>query len=170
MNIDEFCQKLETQLAAKPAGEERLKAVAQALSQAFRVTVDEVAVFVLDAETQVLRFRWPLKLKTSGLVPLSSAESLVARTARENKAFLNNRFASAAHTSIFEHFRLGSEEGGRPLPIQKIISAPLAADGGIRGVVQVCRKGADAAAAGGDFGKPELSALVKIARVVARHI
>ncbi len=170
MNIDEFCQKLEAQLAARPAGEERFKTVAQALSQAFRVKADEVAIFSLDAEAQVLRFLWPAKLKSSGLVPLSSADSLVARTARENKAFLNNRFASAAHTSIFEHFRLGSEEGGKPLPIQKIISAPLAADGGIRGVVQVCRKGTDAAVAGGDFGKPELSALVKIARVVVQHI
>jgi hypothetical protein len=170
MKIEEFCTHLESRLAAVAVAEERLALAAEAVRQAFRVRADEVAIFSLDPQLEVLAFLWPPKLQSSGVIPLSARDSLAARTVRENKAFLDNRFASARHAFIFEHVRLDAGADGKPSPIQKIISAPLPGSGWVKGALQVSRKGADPAAAGDDFGRADLSALAEIARVIARHL
>jgi len=170
MNIDQFCAHLETRLAPLPAGDERLQLAAEALRQAFRVKRDEVALFSLDPQKELICFLWPEKLRTSGLIPLSTRDSLAARTIRENRAFVDNRFAATHHASFFERFRLGPGSDGEPQPIQKIISAPLPGSGWVKGALQISRKGPDPEAAGADFSKAELQALIEIARVISRHI
>lgn len=169
MKIADFCRQLDTHLADLPA-DQRMAAADAAIRKAFRLEAGEVAILSLDPEKEILAFLWPEKLQRSGLVPLSSSTSLAARTARENKAFLNNRFATAPHTSIFEQVSLDKAARERTSPIQKIISAPLPGKGFIKGVIQVSRKGHDPAGAGADFGKTELAALVEIAKVLARHL
>jgi len=170
MNIDQFCAHLETRLAPLSSGRERLQLAAEALRQAFRVKGDEVAIFSLDPQEEMICFLWPEKLRSSGLIPLATRDSLAARTIRENRAFVDNRFATTHHTSFFELFRLGPGSDAKPQPIQKILSAPLPGNGWIKGAVQISRKGTDPEAAGADFSRSELQALVEIARVVARHI
>jgi len=170
MNIDQFCAHLETRLAPLPPGRERLLLAAEALRQAFRVKDDEVAVFSLDPQMELICFLWPEKLQASGLIPLSTRDSLAARTIRENRAFVDNRFATTHHTSFFELFRQGPGGEGKPQPIQKILSAPLPGNGWVKGAIQISRKGPGPEEAGADFSKAELQALVEIARVVARHI
>lgn len=169
MKISEFCRHLDARLAALPS-EERLAAVDAALRKAFRLREGEVAILSLDPEREVLAFLWPKKLQRSGLVPLSSPTSLAARTARENQTFVHNRFASAPHASIFERVDLDKAASGASAPIQKILSAPLPGEGYVKGVVQLSRKGTDAAAAGADFSQVERAALVEIAQVLARHL
>ncbi len=170
MSIDEFCASLETRLRSLSAGRERLHLAAEALRQAFHVKADEVALFSLDPQLELLCFIWPEKLQTSGLIPLASRNSLAARTIRENKAFADNRFATTHHTSFFELFRQGAEPGAKPQPIQKIISAPLPGNGWVKGAVQISRKGPDPESAGTDFTRTEVKALVEAAKVIARHI
>lgn len=170
MKLDDFCQKLSAQLAARSDRDERLRLAVQALHQAFRVKPDEVAIFSLDSQAEVLAFLWPARLQKTGFIPLTSHDSLAARSARENKAFLNNRFASVHHTSIFEHVRLDEEKQSTPLPIQKILSAPLHKDGQVLGVLQISRKGRSPSLAGEDFSKTDLSALTDIAEVLAQHL
>jgi len=170
MNVEQFCAHLETRLAPLPPGRERLDLVAEALRQAFRVRADEVAIFSLDPQLELLCFLWPEKLQASGLIPLATRDSLAARTVRENRAFVDNRFATTHHTSFFELFRQGPGSAGKPQPIQKILSAPLPGNGWVKGAIQISRKGPDPEAAGADFSKSELQALVEIATVVARNI
>jgi len=158
MNIADYCSELDLQLGLT-APEERLATTCKLLSQAFKVTADDIAVFNLDKERQELTFLWPEKLKTSGTIPLNAKNSLVARTMREKKGYLDNRFSKSSHGVIFEAFS-GSK------PIQKIISVPMTDTG----VIQVSKKGIDGKDAGADFIPAELNALQKMAEVIARHL
>jgi len=167
MKLDEFCTLLHNSLTAVPSDEGRLETAVTFVSRAFSIKPDEVAIFRLDANSESLGFIWPQHLKDAGNIPLSAANPLVARTAREKKSFLNNSFAVTPHASFFELFH-GKEK--HSLPIQKIMSAPLTREGEVMGVIQVSRKAEDSARAGADFTRNELLALEKIASVIARHL
>lgn len=158
MKIADFCSELDLQLGLS-APQERPALVSKMLSQAFKVTPDDIALFNFDETREELTFCWPEKLKNSGSIPLNAKNSLVARTLREKKAYIDNHFAKVSHGVIFEAFS-GSK------PIQKIISAPLAG----KGVIQISRKGAEAKEAGPDFSQGELNALQQMAEVIARHL
>ncbi|WP_303722131.1 GAF domain-containing protein [Malonomonas rubra] len=167
MGIADYCKKLDDHLTKIDTVEARIQAAAEILSMAFKVTQEEVAIFLLDADKDLIHFHWPLKLKTMGFVPLSSLDSLAAKTARENKSFLNNRFASVHHASIFEKVRL--EKGdAKPLPIQKIMSVPIPGTERMKGVVQVSRKGLNEEAVK-DFQKADVDNLSEIARTLSSH-
>jgi hypothetical protein len=171
MNISEFCDKLDSHLAARPPGAERYEVAIKALRQAFSLQPDEIAVLSADLENAVLRFQWPLKLQKSGTIPISSRDSLAARTFREKKAVVNNRFADIYHASIFEQIKLTPQATERPRPIQKILSAPLpGSDGTLTGVIQLSRKGPDSNAAGPDFTREDLAALIEISKVLGKHL
>ena len=170
MKIEDYCSKLDQQLAAQEDEHRRMAVAVDAVRRVFQVSAEEVAVFSLDPELQLICFLWPEKLQQSGLIPLSSVSSLAARTIRENKAFLNNRFASTQHASIFEQVRLDKEKKDRPTPIQKILSAPLPGDGHVKGAVQISRKGSDPVHVGADFTKNDLAILVELAKIISRHL
>jgi hypothetical protein len=162
MNIADFCSELDLQLGlSSPA--ERLPLAVKMLCKAYKVTGDEVAIFSFDAEREQLCFCWPDKLRSSGTIPLNAKNSLVARTLRDRRGFLDNRFAKTSHGVIFEAF-------SGDLPIQKIISVPMLSAGEPKGVIQVSRKGAEQSKCGADFSQAELDALQKMAEVIGRHI
>lgn len=165
MNIAEFCRKLDKHLEKFESVEDRVKATAEILSQAFKVSTEEVAIFLLDPDRDIIHFHWPLKLKKIGFVPLSSRDSLAARTARDNKSFRYNRFASVHHSSIFEKIKLDDE---KPQPIQKIISAPIPADARGKGVLQISRKGPSEDSVK-DFKQKDLDNLAAIAKTLSSH-
>ena len=166
MHITEYCKKVDAHLAGIEDTDKRLEVTAGILSQAFRVGTDEVAIFVLDPDKDILHFMWPRKLKTIGFLPLSSLDSLAAKTVRDNKSFINNRFASVHHASIFERVRLDSD---KPLPIQKIISVPIPGADRLHGAIQVSRKGEEADETV-DFTQLDLDNLTQIAVTLARHL
>lgn len=171
MKISEFCGKLDALLASRPQGAERYEVAIQALRQVFNLLPDEIAILSVDRENEVLRFVWPAKLQKSGTIPISSRDSLAARTFRENKAVANNRFAAIFHASIFEQVKLAPEVKERPQPIQKILSAPLpATDGTPTGVIQISRKGSDSNAVGPDFTREDLASLIEISKVLGKHL
>lgn len=167
MDIEEFCKVLSDRTVSLPSLDARLEEAAKFICRAFSVKPDEVVIFLLDAESEFLIFKWPLELKGAGAIPLTAATPLVVQTARENRGFLNNFFAVTPHASVFEQFHIGNSA---PLPIQKIMSAPISSGGKVAGVIQICRKGEDAARAGRDFSSNELLALERIAVIIARFL
>lgn len=144
------------------------------LVKTFGVNNDEVGILRVDKASLV--FVYPSKLHTVGSIPLNNKESVAARTANNKRAEIINNFAQAKHTSFFEAVDLGN----RPKPklgekidkhahvIQKLMSVPVLGPSGALGVIQVCRKGISAPAAGADFTPADLQKLVGIAGALVR--
>jgi hypothetical protein len=118
-----------------------------------------------------LRFIFPVELRSAGMLPLTGS-AVAARTAATHTALLSNAFMRVRHASLFEAVRLSGEEEDRSqdqMPIQKIMSVPVASTGGkVMGVVQVSRKGMDARLAGADFTGEDLRKLERAAEILAR--
>ena len=165
MNPDEFCRQLELRLQGLPSGPARVAEAVRGLQQAFGVGTDAIALVALKGT--VLNFLWPEKLQKVGFIPLNSHDSLVARTVRENRGFVHNRFATARHAGVFEMVQLDQERKEKPRPIQKILSVPLpGADGTVKGAVQVSRKGAKDDPALPDFTPQDLAFLGRLATIL----
>jgi len=143
----------------------QIGAIAQQVCKAFNVKSDEVAVLAMAHSDKFLRFVIPEKLQKVGDIPLTSTNSLAVRTARDRRPEVINNFATARHPTVFEAVPLGQQRGE---PIQKIMSAPVNADGKVIGVIQVSRKGKAATAAGADFTPKDLSDLVAVANLLGR--
>jgi GAF domain-containing protein len=131
------------------------------ISKNFAVQPHEVAIFGVTDDSRFLRFLIPAKLQEVGRIPLTSTNSLAARTAREKRPEIINHFSVVPHASVFEAVPLVEEERGDP--IQKIMSAPIIVEKKMIGVIQVSRKARTAAEAGPDFTHGELRELKAIA-------
>lgn len=135
------------------------------LATHFQVRPMEVALLRLEAEA--LRFCLPRELTHIGSIPLNST-AVAARTARTQRAELFNNFAATIHWSIFETVRLQEDRNRDPMPIQKLMSAPVIAESGaVLGVLQISRKGATRQEAGPDFGPDDLVRLKLAAAEIA---
>src|SRR5271163_1798335 len=115
-----------------------IASVAERIAKSMGVRNDEVAIMGLSTRWKHLYFIAPTALKNVGYIPLSSNSALAARTARESRPEIVNNFATVRHASVFEGVKIGSETAEA---IQKIISAPILADGRVIGIIQVSRKG-----------------------------
>jgi signal transduction protein with GAF and PtsI domain len=138
------------------------------ISRHFKVQHHEVAIFIVSADGRFLKFVVPEKLQAVGQIPLTSTNSLAARTAREKRPEVINHFSVVPHASVFEAVPLVEEQRGDP--IQKIMSAPMLHDKKAIGVMQISRKAATAAEAGPDFSHAELRDLKTIADLMASCI
>lgn len=140
------------------------KQVAGAVAKNFKVKPEEVAILRV-RDGKFMEFIVPAKLANLGSIPMSSTNSLAVRTARDGKSEALNNFGSAQHPTVFEAVKLVKGESSEP--IQKIMSVPILIGGKGAGVVQVSRKGKNAAAAGADFTPKDLDELNQIASVLA---
>jgi len=138
------------------------------ISKNFALQPHEVAIFAMTADARFLYFVVPEKLKEVGRIPLTSTNSLAARTVREKRPEIINHFSVVPHASVFEAVPLSEEQRGDP--IQKIMSAPMTLEKKVIGVIQVSRKGKTAAEAGPDFTHSELRELKTIADALAHCI
>jgi GAF domain-containing protein len=143
----------------------QIATLTQQVGKAFSVKPDEVALLILAHNDKFLRFVVPEKLQKVGDIPMTSTNSLAVRTAREKRPEVINNFATARHPTVFEAVPLGQQRGE---PIQKIMSAPITAEGKPIGVMQLSRKGKTVTAAGPDFTPKDLSDLVAVANLVGR--
>jgi len=137
------------------------------LAQIMHVHRGEIAL--LRVEKGSLRFIYPVELRSAGVLPLSGS-AVAARTAATRTSLLSNSFTRVRHVSLFETVKLTSDEDQsmEQMPIQKIMSVPIAhAGGGVIGVVQVSRKGLDASVAGPDFSNDDLKLLENAAEVLS---
>ncbi len=158
---------LEIMLSETPSADR----VCLKLAQILRVRRSEVALLRLDKGS--LRFIFPPELRSAGVLPLTGS-AVAARTAATRSPLLSNTFMRVKHASLFEAVKLGTDadEEDRSqgqMPIQKIMSVPVARSGGdVMGVVQISRKGLDAQGAGADFTNTDLKQLEQAAEILAR--
>ncbi|MBI3474790.1 MAG: GAF domain-containing protein [Acidobacteria bacterium] len=155
---------LEKMLAESPSPER----VSAKLAQILNVSRNEVAL--LRVEKGSLRFVFPPELRAAGVIPMSSS-AVAARTVATGTSLLSNSFARVKHVSLFESVKLGASEdnsGSEQMPIQKIMSVPVARDGKVLGAIQVSRKGLDSSLAGTDFTNDDLKRLEQAANIMAQ--
>ncbi len=135
------------------------------------LSVNRSEIALLRLEKGSLRFIFPVELRSAGVLPLSGS-AVAARTAATRTPLLSNAFMRVRHASLFEAVKLSTAEEDRSMeqmPIQKIMSVPIAADkGGVVGVIQVSRKGLDARLSGADFTGEDLKKLEKAAEILAK--
>ena len=142
-----------------------LGSVAERIAKELDVRKDEVAIMALSTRWKHLHFLSPVELKNVGYIPLSSNSALAARTARDSRPEIVNNFAAVRHASVFEGVKIGSEG---PEPIQKIISAPILANGRVVGIIQVSRKGPNAMNAGPDFTANDLGKVLALCKPLGK--
>jgi hypothetical protein len=138
-----------------------------ALAKLFDAAPDEAAILVIDPKSKNLKFVIPEKLASVGSIPLSSTNALAARTARERRAEVVNKFTSSRHATVFEGVPLGRRQGEL---IQKIMSAPILEGTQICGVVQISRKGNSPAVSGPDFTQKDLRLLVSLSPTLEQFL
>jgi hypothetical protein len=142
-----------------------LASISERIAKGLGVKTDEVAIMAVSARWKHLYFLAPAALKNVGYISLSSNSALAARTARDNRAEIVNNFAAVRHASIFEGVKIGDANANA---IQKIISAPIQADGHVVGILQISRKGPSAKMAGPDFTPRSLQMLWRCANTARK--
>lgn len=153
--------------ATVPAGTSALDRAVEHISRAFRVRQDEVAILVLVGQGRILQFLVPEKLKGIGTIPLTSTKALAARTVREKRPELINKFNLTPHASVFEGVPLGRGHGEQ---IHRIMSAPIVTEGRVLGVLQISRKSTLPECAGAEFSQDNLRVLVALSSVLGRLV
>src|SRR6202035_1692641 len=148
MSLVTELERLADGLGETPEGESLISwpTVAERIAKNLGVKSGEVGILGLSARWRHLYFLAPEALKNVGFIPLSSNSALAARTARESRPEIDNSFANARHATVFEGVKTVAGELGEA--IQKIMSAPILAADKVVGVIQISRKGSNAATAG----------------------
>ena len=144
-----------------------LATLADRIATNLNVKADEVAILAISERHRNLYFLVPEALRNVGQVPLSSTTALAARTVRDSRPEIINNFAVVRHASVFEAVKADTLTASA---IQKIISAPILADGKVIAVIQVSRKGATLAEAGPDFNAEDLGKLLAICKPLGKLI
>lgn len=144
-----------------------LVALAEKIAKELRLKSDEVAILGVSSRWRHLHFLVPQALKNVGFIPLTSNSALAAKTVRESRPEINNEFAKVRHATVFEGVKTATTTGES---IQKIISAPILCDGRVVGVMQVSRKGENAASAGTDFTSDDLGKVLALCRPLGKLV
>ncbi len=153
--------------SGKGLAEDLLMKLVKEIAKLFSVKTDEIAVLQLSPDAGVLHFVYPMKLRVIGTLPMTAANSLAVRTARDKRPEMINNFPAHKHPTIFEAVNL-DESGQERQPIQKIMSAPLLLESKSVGVIQISRKGKAPATAGADFSIRDLTTLMTTASMLAK--
>jgi hypothetical protein len=144
-----------------------IPALAERIAKNLHVKSDEVAILAISERWRHLYFLVPEALRNVGQIPLSSTSALAARTVRESRPDIANNFYTVRHASVFEGIKADSLTASA---IQKLISAPILADGKVIGVIQISRKAATVAEAGPDFTSDDLGKLLAICKPLGKLI
>ena len=173
MSVKELQAALEilTKVKASAPQDERwresLTIVATHAAQAFKVTEREVAILLKTDDGMNLKFVYPLGLAQGpNNFPIASP-SVASEVVKSSKGVVDIAFAQTKHLGFYERIRL---EGPKVGPIQKMVAAPIRGAGPAFGVVEVSRKGEDAAAAGPDFTAQDLAALTEMGTAAAPYL
>jgi hypothetical protein len=79
-----------------------------------------------------------------------------------------NNFAAYKHPTVFESVDLSEQE--KAAPIQKIVSAPMIADGKVVGVIQISRKAKPGDPVGPDFTPKDMSELMAVGVILGKYV
>jgi GAF domain-containing protein len=144
-----------------------ISALAERIAKSLHVKSDEVAILAVSEKWRHLYFLVPQALRNVGHIPLSSTSALAARTARDSRPEILNNFSTVRHASVFEGVKAESLNASA---IQRIISAPILADGKVIGVIQISRKAPTVTEAGAEFTADDLGKLLAICKPLGRLI
>jgi hypothetical protein len=144
-----------------------LPSVVERIARNLSVKTDEVAILAVSTRWQHLYFLVPEALRNIGFIPLSSHSALAARTVRESRPEIDNKFAIARHATVFEGVKTTAETAEA---VQKIISAPILAEGKVVGVIQVSRKGESLESAGPDFTPDDLGRVLALCKPLGKFL
>lgn len=162
-------ERLADAISTQKPGEQEisLPAVAERISKVLGVKADEVAILAVSEKWKHLHFLVPQALRNVGFIPLSSPSALAARTVRENRTEINNKFHETRHASVFEGVK---NEALTAEAIQKIVSAPIAVDNKVIGVLQISRKGSSLSSAGPDFASDDVTKITSLCKPLGKLI
>ncbi len=154
--------------AGKPPAERRrevLRAVSASLSTAFALGPDELAILILSPDRMMVRFLWPPELAGGGNSFPVTAVSLANHVIKTGSSLLSNRVRELRHLAFYERIRIQEHS---PRMIQKLLAVPVrGADGQVRGVIEISRRGQSRAEAGRDFRPEDQQALEQFATLAA---
>lgn len=164
MNIESFCRQLAFGLSSAPQ-EKRPEMAACEIARFFEVQEHEIGLFQINPVSHMAVLRAPLSIGNPATIPVQSiASSQLVSTIREQRGFIDNNFSRTPHLHMVERTLAEREQR---IPVQKIMSAPLAAEGEVRWVIQVTRKGKTRDEAGVDFTEADLRYLENMVNAVA---
>jgi hypothetical protein len=126
--------------------------VVKAVSHAFSCKQDEVAILLLSTDGRHLRFVAPRRFAELGSIPVTKRDSIAVGVLSRRAGEVINNVPMVKHVSFFESIKLRD----RPVPIQKMVTAPLIVRGQPVGVAEISRKGETARDAGPDFTPADL--------------
>jgi hypothetical protein len=137
--------------------------IATELARLFGVHQDEVGILKLEKDHLI--FVHPVKLHNVGRIPLNSSSAVAVRTVNSRRPEIINNFVHTRHATFFEMVDVSSKPGQKKPSreeqvIQKLMSVPVISMNQVVGVIQICRKGVTAPAAGPDFAPADLQKLV----------
>jgi hypothetical protein len=93
-------------------------------------------------------------------ISLAPVAERVANAMDENRPEIDNNFPNTRHASVFEGVLMEGRDTVNA--IQKIISAPILAEGRVISVLQISRKGTSLRAAGPDFTQEDLGKVLAL--------
>ena len=154
--------------AGKPPAERRrevLQAVSATMSRAFTLGPDVLAILILSPDRMMVRFVWPTELAGGGNSFPVTAGSLANHVIQTGRSLLSNAVRELRHLAFYERIRIQEHS---PRVIQKLLAVPLkGADGQVRGVIEISRRGQSRAEAGRDFRPEDQQVLEQLAALAA---
>lgn len=158
-------------MIAQPDSPERfsqaIASLAATLMRIFSLEDTEVAVFLGNAEKTFLSFAYPPYLVDAGIIPVTSADAVVAQIFRMGRPVIENNFMQQKHLSIFETVKA---PGKTIHPICKLLGVLLGEGSERIGVIQLSRRAPSYADAGPDFTPMDLERLKQVARETAPYL
>jgi hypothetical protein len=135
-------------------------------SAEFGTKPDEVAILIVTADGNHLRFAAPRKFADLGTIPMTKRDSIAVSILAKKAGEAMNNVPMVKHVSFFESIKLRD----RVAPIQKMITVPILHDGGPVGVAQISRKGENPADAGPDFTAADVKRAEQLFSAVAPYL
>jgi hypothetical protein len=135
-------------------------------SAEFGTKADEVAILIVTADGNHLRFAAPRKFADLGTIPMTKRDSIAVSILAKKSGEAMNNVPMVKHVSFFESIKLRD----RVSPIQKMITVPILHDGNPVGVAQISRKGENPSDAGPDFTPADVKRAEQLFSAVAPYL
>ena len=126
--------------------------VARGAAEVLGRQIDEIGILIAGSDGKYLRFVAPRKLCDLGTIPTTKRDSIAVGVFTRETGEANNNVPLVRHVAFFESVRVTE----KVMPIMKMVTVPIIADGQIVGVAQVSKKGDTLSDAGPDFNSADV--------------
>jgi hypothetical protein len=135
-------------------------------SAEFGTKPDEIAILMITADGNHLRFAAPRKFADLGTIPTTKRDSIAVNILAKKAGEALNNVPMVKHVSFFESIKLRDKVA----PIQKMITVPIVNAGTAVGVAQISRKGESPGEAGPDFAAADVKRAEQLFAAVAPYL